>query len=209
VADFAATTRWHPKGAWAGILDPGRLGRQTGAPGLIVQPQDGLRLCSMIAPATRTEEVSDRIAGRFGLALPTTPRIVETSDIGLIWAGRDQWLARSARPDLAVLLEAEIGDVAAIADQSDARAILRLSGLRVREVLAKGCMIDLHPRAFRPGDVALTSIAHIGVQLWQLDDEPTYEIAVFRSLAGSFWSWLQASAAEFGCEILPAAPARS
>ena len=29
------------------------------------------------------------------------------------------------------------------------------------------------------------------------------DIAVFRSLAGSFWKWLADSAAEFGCEVLP------
>ena len=30
----------------------------------------------------------------------------------------------------------------------------------------------------------------MGVTLWQVDDAPTYDIAVFRSLAGSFWKWL-------------------
>ena len=47
----------------------------------------------------------------------------------------------------------------------------------------------------------MTSIAHIGVQLWQRDDRPTYEIAVARSFAGSLWSWLEEAAAEFGCEV--------
>ena len=68
-------------------------------------------------------------------------------------------------------------------------------------MLAKGIAIDLHPRAFKPGDVALTIAAHIGVQLWQVDEAPTYEIAVPRSLAKSLWAWLSASAAEFGYEV--------
>ena len=40
-------------------------------------------------------------------------------------------------------------------DQSDSRLVLRLSGPRVRDVLAKGVPVDLHPKAFKPGDVAM------------------------------------------------------
>jgi sarcosine oxidase subunit gamma len=34
-----------------------------------------------------------------------------------------------------------------------------------------------------------------------VDETPTYEIAVPRSLAKSLWAWLSASAAEFGYEV--------
>jgi sarcosine oxidase subunit gamma len=72
----------------------------------------------------------------------------------------------------------------------------------VRDALAKGFPIDLHPRAFRTGFTAVTSAAHIGAQLWQIDDAPTYEIAVARGFALSFWHWLEASAAEYGIELV-------
>ena len=62
----------------------------------------------------------------------------------------------------------------------------------------RACPIDLHPRAFKTGDAAATLVSHIPVQLWQIDDRPTYEFAVARSLAQSFWHWLEASAAEYG-----------
>ncbi len=42
----------------------------------------------------------------------------------------------------------------------------------------------------------------MGVQLWQADGTRSYDIAVFRSLSGSFWRWLTASAAEFGYEVV-------
>jgi sarcosine oxidase subunit gamma len=127
--------------------------------------------------------------------------------LDLIWAGPQQWLAisedRAAPERLARALEG----LAAVSDQSDGRAVLRLSGPKLRDTMAKGCPVDLHPRAFRPGDTALTAIAHIGVQLWQLDEAPTFEIAVFRSMAGSFWRWLSGSAAEFGLEVRDVSPA--
>jgi heterotetrameric sarcosine oxidase gamma subunit len=84
--------------------------------------------------------------------------------------------------------------------------VLRIGGPRARAALAKGCPLDLHPRAFGPGDTAVTAIAHVGVQLWQLDDAPTYELAVPRSMAKSFWTWLSASAAEFGLAVVGEAP---
>ncbi len=34
--------------------------------------------------------------------------------------------------------------------------------------------------------------------LWQVDEAPTYEIAVPASFAGSFWHWLSDAAAEYG-----------
>src|SRR4030095_9260063 len=90
---------------------------------------------------------------------------------------------------------------AAVTDQSDARLVLRLSGASVREVLRKGVPVDLHPKAFRPGDVANTIVAHIGVQIDMLDAAPTFQVATPRSTVGSFWSWLTVSAAEFGYEV--------
>lgn len=106
----------------------------------------------------------------------------------------------SRPPELVRTLGARLADLAAVADQSDARGVLRVSGPNMRDTLAKGCLIDLHPRAFRPGDVALTSIAYIAVQLWAVD-EATFDLAVPRSMAMSFWSWLRAPAASYGVEV--------
>ena len=103
---------------------------------------------------------------------------------------------------MAGLLAEPLGDLAAIVDQSHARILLRISGPRVRDALAKGVAIDLHPSAFRTGDTAMTSIAHIDVQLWQDDEAPSYVFSVPRSLAESFWHWLEASAAEHGLELV-------
>ena len=87
--------------------------------------------------------------------------------------------------------------MASVTDQSDGYAVVRVSGPKARDVLAKGFPIDLHHRAFGPADVASTQVAYMGATLWQVDDAPTFEIALFRSFAGSFEHWLTESAAEF------------
>jgi sarcosine oxidase subunit gamma len=98
-------------------------------------------------------------------------------------------------------LLAPLADLAALVDQSHGRTLLALTGSRVRDALAKGVSVDLHPRAFRPGDVASTLVDHIPVLLWQLDDRPSYEFAIARSLAQSFWQWLTAAAGEYGLQF--------
>ena len=87
-----------------------------------------------------------------------------------------------------------------------ASVLLELRGPRVRDVLAKGVSIDLHPRSFRTGDVAVTTASHLAVHLWQVADEPVYRVLVVRTWFDSLWRWLAASAAEYGCEVLEPTP---
>lgn len=201
----SATSAWRPRGAVRGLAEgiPGET-RSGRSPGVHVAALDGLGLASVIA---RRDAPADRLrdlARVLGIEPPTTPRVAWGRNADLIWSGPSQWLLVSRDPKTARTLAARLAGLAAVADQSDARAVLRLSGPNMRDALAKGCLIDLHPRAFRPGDVALTSIAHIAVQLWAVDDA-TFDLAVPRSLVMSFWSWLRASAAQYGIAV--AAPA--
>jgi sarcosine oxidase subunit gamma len=197
-----ATSIWRPRSVWAGIAEAGQIG-VAGRPGVTALTLSDLALATLIAPADSAE--LQRATNRLiGLDLPRTPRVALSSTHGLAWAGPDQWLLiarqRAGFSDLLASLSKE----AAVSDQSHARAVLRVSGERVREVLAKGSMVDLHGSVFPVGATALTSFAHIGVQLWRIDDGPegaVFEILVARSMAGSFWSWFSASAAEFGCSV--------
>jgi sarcosine oxidase subunit gamma len=185
---------WQPKSAFAGLLSAGRFGAE-GEPGLIVTPRDDLVLASVIASADG-EAALARVSG---LEVPDEPRGVFWGGTGLVWSGPGQWLLVAR--DRAVLDRLAGEPLLAVAEQSDGRAVLALSGPRVRGVLAKGCPIDLHPRAFPPGRAASTAIAHVGVQLWLSEDGETFTVAVMRSYAASFWSWLRASGAEYGIEI--------
>ncbi len=75
---------------------------------------------------------------------------------------------------------------------------MRIAGPKARDTLAKGLPIDLHQQVFQPGDTALTVVAHINVHIWQVDDAPTYDLAVFRSYAASFCEFITSAASEFG-----------
>ena len=158
----------------------------------------GAGLATVTARKGRRAALLDAARSAFGAELPATPRRVEGRDIAFVWSGPDQWLAcRHPAPaeGMEALLATPFAGLASVVDQSHGRTLLRVTGPNVRDALAKGVPIDLHPRAFKAGDAAATLVSHIPVHLWQIDDRPTYEFAVARSLAQSFWHWLAASAA--------------
>jgi methylglutamate dehydrogenase subunit D len=188
-----------------GLAQPGRHGRQAGVAGLVIEVRTDLAFASVAAKRGKLDGLKLAVSTTYGVALPAGPRRVSNGVFAFAGVGPDQWIASAEGAEangFAARLRGRIGLFAAVTDQSDARLVLLLSGPRVREVLAKGIPVDLHPKAFKPGDVANTIVAHIGVQLDMLDDSPTYQLATPRSTAGSFWSWLTVSAAEFGYKIV-------
>ena len=86
----------------------------------------------------------------------------------------------------------------AAVDVSAQRTTVRLRGIRARDVLAKGCSLDLHPSVFAPGSAAQTMLGQANVVLIPLDDKGTdYRILVRSSFAGYLAEWLTDAAAEF------------
>ena len=186
---------------WTGLWRRGRFGSTGPEPGVLIGEPARTAAALMAARKGQLPSLL-KIAKAWGVELPASPRWVRGRSLTFAWAGPDQWLVRGP----ASFAEIE-GDLASFAphaifiDQSHARATLTVGGPRARDALAKGFDVDLHPRVFTPGDVALTLGAQISAHLLQIDDRPTYEVAVPRSFAGSFWHWLSEAAAEYGYTI--------
>ena len=201
MASFAQQER----SALHGIAVPGRHGASAGVAGLLIEERSDIAFASVIAKRDKRFMLVNAVNTAFGVALPDGPRRATVGAVTFAGTGPDQWIASAEGAEaagFAAKLRARVGPFAAVSDQSDARLVLQLSGPRVRDVLAKGVPIDLHPNAFKPGDVATTLIAYVGVQIDMLDDAPTYQLAAPRSMAGSLWSWLSASAGEFGYDVV-------
>jgi len=188
----------------AGFAHAGRFGAATQKPGILIEERTDLALATVMARRAKEQDLKRAIAKSYRLDLPDGPRVASRGGVSFAGIGVGQWFAAAepSETDFVPRLRARVADLGSVADQSDGRVVLRLRGARVRDVLAKGVSVDLHPRRFRTGDVASTLVAHIGVQIEQLDDQPTFQLMVFRSLAGSLWSWLTKSAAEFGYEVV-------
>ncbi len=194
-----------PRSGFEDLAIPGRYGVALGAePQVIILERPNLVVAQLSAFRGKREDAARAVFEIAGLELPEGPKRAAVSGLTLIGMAPSQWLSiadgAEGRARLSRLSEALSG-LASVVDQSDAKAILRVSGPRLRDALAKGCALDLHPRAFGFEDAATTQIALIPCQIWQLDDAPTFELAVPLSYARSFWSWLTASAGEFGYEV--------
>jgi sarcosine oxidase subunit gamma len=199
---MSSASTWRRIGAWDGIASPGCLGI-SGEPGVTITPRHDLALAYVIGSGKDEAAIADLFWHQYGIELPLKPRAASGRNLTLVWSGPCQWLAVSAQAGLTSRLGEALKGHAAVTDQSDGRAVLDLWGLRVRDLLAKGCPVDLHPRAFVRADVAVTAIAGMGVQLWHWENSDSFSIAVARSTAASFWSWLTHSAAEFGVDVRP------
>ncbi len=187
------------RAAFAGLVAPTSTGG-----GVLALDRDGIGLATVLVRKGRGDTLNTRVRERFGIELQDRPRRVAAGDVAFVGTGPGAWLAtcEGAGNAFAASLARNLGEWASISDQTDGYAVLRLSGARVRDTLAKLVPIDVHPHVFKPGDVASTVAAHTGVILWRLDDgadgTPGFEMAVFRSLARSFWHAVAESAAEFG-----------
>jgi len=186
------------RSAFSGHLHPTGDGAM---PGVIVHEVSGLGLASVFS---RNGAFGERARAGFSIE-PQRNAYVARGPIAFVGTGPGKWLAlsRTGASGWANTLRQGFGETASVVDQSDGLGVLRVGGANVRQAFEKGFPIDFHPLAFPPGSAAVTLVAHIGVTVWQLNDAPTYEIAVFRSLAGSFMHWLSRSSAEFGLAIEP------
>ncbi len=143
--------------------------------GVVVHERDGLGVASVLARRGQQDAFMKQVRERFGIELSSGPRRSAAGDCAFIATGPGAWFAtveRAGQGFVTSLADA-LGESAAIADQSDGQAVLRVSGPKAREALCKLVPIDLHPRIFRSGDVAVTVAAHIGATLWRLDDDPS------------------------------------
>ena len=138
-----------------------------------------------------------------GVDLPTAANTWMPAGTGrAVWLGPDEWLLSStteAPEDLEARVRAAVLPLGGSATDVSAQRIgLRLTGARVRDVLAKGCSIDLHPRVFGRGSSAQTTLGQAGVVLLALSDAgDDYLLLVRSSFAGYLADWLLDAALEF------------
>ncbi len=154
------------------------------------------------------EAAAKAIGKALALDCSTEPGVCSADEhTQITWNGPNSWIivgnddeAARAPGELLRTLQDAVGDLGAVIDQSHGRCGLRLSGARARQVMAKNTAIDLHPRAFGPGRCAMTSVAHMNATIVQVDDTPTYDLFVIRSLARSFAHAIEHSCEEFASD---------
>ena len=149
------------------------------------------------------------VAGALGAALPLAPNTTSAAgDVTAYWLGPDEWLIVTPgerERDVAEALRTALAGVhSSVTEVSGGQTILALRGAHVRDLLAKGCPLDLHPAAFAPGACAQTHLAKAAVLLRPLEGD-AMELIFRRSFADYLWTWIETAATEYG--LVPSAEA--
>ena len=162
--------------------------------GVSVRVREGLGLLSVATPRGVTATLAQALREHAGLVLPEPGRWVGDDALALLWCAPGQFLAVGDAAAVERVAEV-LRNAALLIDLTDARVVVRLSGREVRELLGRFVPLDLHPRVMRWGCVASTIAAHISVQIWQIDDAPSYDVAGPVSYAGSLFRALELAGA--------------
>jgi len=138
-----------------------------------------------------------------GFELPDALRVAGEGDLRIFWLGPDEWLLEAA-PErisgLAAQLIAETsGQHVAVTDLSDSYVCYTLSGNSVRQLLARGCTLNLHPKVFTAGSCTQTGLAKATVLLALQGDR--FALKLRRSFSDYLLQWMRVAGAEYGIEF--------
>ncbi|GAA6199174.1 sarcosine oxidase subunit gamma [Aquicoccus sp. SU-CL01552] len=124
----------------------------------------------------REKSLSQALQAAHGMAFPAPNRATGKAGARAVWMGREQafLMGPAADPGLA--------EHAALSDQSDAWAAVRLEGAGAEEVLARLVPVDLRGAVFTRGHTARSQVAHMPGSVTRVG-ERAFLILVFRSMA--------------------------
>jgi sarcosine oxidase subunit gamma len=139
-------------------------------------------------------------ATRAPLPLPTRPNTAyEEGPRAALWLGPDEWLVLGppgAGPEIVAEFDRALTGVhRSVVDVSANRLALELGGPRAKDVLAKGCGLDLDRRAWTTGSCAQTLLARVPVILQEREE--TTGVLIRPSYSNYLVDWLLEAAVEF------------
>lgn len=113
-----------------------------------------------------------------GLGWPAPGQSEAADGARILWFGHSHALLMGVDP------KATLARHAALTDQGDAWAVVKIEGAGARDVLARLTPLDLRDAAFPKNATARTELAHMQASITRLGDS-AYQVMVFRSMAAT------------------------
>ncbi|GHF70276.1 sarcosine oxidase subunit gamma [Seohaeicola zhoushanensis] len=135
-------------------------------------------LTSLMPYKGRDKALSAALEAAHGVKLPGVNRSTSKAGISVLWFGRGQFLLVGAGPD------GSLAEHAAVVDQSDAWARVRLEGAGADQVLARLLPVDLRAASFKRGHTLRSPLGHMMASVTRTGVN-AFSIAVFRSMAAT------------------------
>lgn len=157
---------------------------------------------------SRTSIVAD-VERLFDVALPLEPNATRRNDtVAAFWLGPRSWLllrdpsaASGAMGDFDAAREALNAGGGALFDVSRSRVAHTIRGREAPSVLARGCPLDLDPRAFAPGHCAQSLFGRIAALFYRHEADAAFTMMVARSMAADAWRGLCVAASAEGYDV--------
>ena len=131
-----------------------------------------------------------------GTAVRTVARTEDGLGFWCVAPGRWWAVAETGRSaGIAADLADRIAGEGYVSDQSAARVLIRITGPRWPDLLAKGC--GLRPDTIRAATCAQTQIAHVSAALAGTPDGTGMDWLVPSGFAISLWEWLETATAVY------------
>ncbi|MGR3760172.1 sarcosine oxidase subunit gamma [Roseobacteraceae bacterium NS-SX3] len=144
--------------------------------GLSLTEEDAGVLTTLAPYSGQQDALGAALEAAHGMAFPPPNRATGKAGSRAIWFGRNMALLMGPEPDV------KLAQHAALTDQSDAWAVVRLEGKQAGDVLARLCPADLRRSRFKRGHTARTEVKHMMASVTRVG-ENAFQIMVFRSLA--------------------------
>ena len=191
---------------------PGRSALHGTAAKMLPNPngsKPGLVFCEM-AHLGKLNMRADKSAGKIIKSItgcmfpPAANRFTTAGERHAVWLGPDEFMIiceAGKDEELASAIHTSFGSLnAAVTNITDALAAFHLKGAAVRQVLAKGCALDLHQNSFKSYDAAQTLLSHAAVTIMALADDE-FIVNCRTSFASYLHDWFLDAGLEYGVKF--------
>tara|TARA_B100000989_G_C19452862_1_gene432593 strand:+ start:452 stop:1066 length:615 start_codon:yes stop_codon:yes gene_type:complete len=172
-----------------------------GKPGLVFCEMAHLGKLNLRADKTAAKMIKSITGCTFP---PAANKFNTAGERHAVWLGPDEFMIiceAGKDEELAISIHASFGSRhAAVTNITDALAALHLKGAAVRQVLAKGCALDLHQNSFTSGDAAQTLLSHAAVTIMALANDE-FIVICRTSFASYLHDWILDAALEYGVKF--------
>jgi len=178
-----------------------RQSLDAGSVGLTVEVETNYNFL-IIRGSSKDNEFLMHAEELFGQSLPLDFNIFNVGEHVMYWMSPNEWLVAS-QSDIKGLIKNIKSEVNMHAiDQTGGLVQMTLQGKNVRDILAKGCTLNVDEGVFLQGQCAQTGLSKANILLSLIDGSPKFNLIVRRSYAEYVVRWLEHAGGEFGIDLI-------
>lgn len=139
---------------------------------LVIREVTDQAMASVAARNGQAGALQAAVTKGLSLTFPEVGKAITAGDFSALWIGPEQWMMvadHDAHEGIADELKALVGDTASVVEQTDGWCHFDVKGIALCELFER--LTKAPVRQMAPGEVTRSTVEHLGVFLWRLDDQ--------------------------------------